>query len=185
MQRVHFLGSTSEHGEYTWHCRRCWSRQGCARHWNYRSAHQIFSVCGCHGPCFLHQLTVLFGVEQLGALVVLKLQQAPNASWFCSGCFGCEATFRLRRSSSAERGKLSSVSCMAARRLRGPSGASRMERIRRRCRVPDVSSQYLRRSHSACRRRTPARYTSRLKGFPVTAWYHSPSRHTCSASGLP
>ena len=90
-------------------------------------------------------------------VIIISRQQAPNASRFRSGCSGCEATFRLCCSSAAERGVLSSVNCMAARRLRGLLAASRMERSRRRCRVPDVSSQYLRRSHSACRRRTPTK----------------------------
>ena len=142
---------------------------------------------GCQSSCAIGSCAWPCRAARPSPLHVIIMSQpsAPNPSSFRFGCSGCLATFQLRRSSAAERGTLSSVSCMAARRLRGLLAASRMERISRRLRVPDASSQYRRRSHSACRRRTPAMYTSSVKGFPVTAWCHPPSRQKCSASGRP
>ena len=95
--------------------------------------------------------------------------------------------FRPPASGASER-TWSTVSCSTRRRrfVAIRFAANVFVRCSLLSRTPDEGSQYLRFSHSAWRRRTPATYRSRSKGAPVATWTHpSPSHQTCSASGLP
>ena len=127
----------------------------------------VACLCACAGD-YLPSLARGSCAWQCRAANLSLPRHVVGSSLTLAVCCASEATLRLRRGSAASGSTLSSVSCTAARRLRGLFAASRMERSRRRFRVPDVSSQYLRRSHSACRRRTPTMYTW-SNGFLVTA----------------
>ena len=86
----------------------------------------ILATGSCAWPCRVARPSPLH-------VITLSQQEAADASWFCSGRSGLDATINLRHGpAAAARGTLSSAGCMAARRLRGLLAASRMVRSRRR-----------------------------------------------------
>ena len=90
----------------------------------------------------------------------------------------------------SERNCSTNVTCLGLRGLAAVpaaalAAASRSVRSRLRARVPVSSSQYLRFSSSLCRLRSSALYVSWLRGSPVAAWTHRPSRHSYPSGGLP
>ena len=112
-----------------------------------------------------------------------------SAPYATAPCWTCAAGAILQRGVSGHSGASertwSSVSCSTRRRrfVAIRFAANVFVRCSLLSRTPD-ESQYLRFSHSAWRRRTPATYRSRSKGAPVATWTHPPHQ-TCSASGLP